>query len=116
MTLYFLIFGSLIGSRGTMDGISYMDFIVPGPGIDGPSSRTPRQHQLVSFFGAKFGRHVEELLVSFPMPNWVHLGGVANGVRGLMVGRHRDGDAVFLPRCACRVHHAGHDRIMVMGG
>src|SRR5690606_16060121 len=31
MTLYFLIFGGLIGSRiGTMDGISYMDFIVPG--------------------------------------------------------------------------------------
>jgi ABC-2 type transport system permease protein len=40
-----------------------------------------------SFFGAKFGRHVEELLVS-PMPNWVILGGyVAGGVlRGLMVG------------------------------
>ena len=31
MTLYFLIFGGLIGSRvGTMDGIRYMDFIVPG--------------------------------------------------------------------------------------
>src|SRR5690606_16927897 len=31
MTLYFLIFGGLIGSRiGTMDGIGYMDFIVPG--------------------------------------------------------------------------------------
>jgi ABC-2 type transport system permease protein len=31
MTLYFLIFGGLIGSRvGEMDGIRYMDFIVPG--------------------------------------------------------------------------------------
>ena len=31
MTLYFMIFGGLIGSRvGKMDGISYMDFIVPG--------------------------------------------------------------------------------------
>jgi ABC-2 type transport system permease protein len=40
-----------------------------------------------SFFGAKFGRHVEELLVS-PMPNWVILlGYVLGGVlRGLMVG------------------------------
>jgi len=40
-----------------------------------------------SFFGAKFGRHVEELLVS-PMPNWVILGGYVAGavVRGLMVG------------------------------
>ena len=41
----------------------------------------------MSFFGAKFGRHVEELLVS-PMPNWVILGGYVAGavLRGLMVG------------------------------
>jgi ABC-2 type transport system permease protein len=40
-----------------------------------------------SFFGAKFGRHIEELLVS-PLPNWlIVLGYVAGGVvRGLMVG------------------------------
>ena len=40
-----------------------------------------------SFFGAKFGRHVEELLVS-PMPNWVILLGYVAGavLRGLMVG------------------------------
>ncbi|HEY0310062.1 MAG TPA: ABC transporter permease, partial [Luteimonas sp.] len=40
-----------------------------------------------SFFGAKFGRHVEELLVS-PMPDWVILGGYVAGavLRGLMVG------------------------------
>ena len=40
-----------------------------------------------SFFGAKFGRHVEELLVS-PMPTWVILGGYVTGavLRGLMVG------------------------------
>jgi ABC-2 type transport system permease protein len=31
MTLYFLIFGTLIGSRiGEMGGFSYMEFIVPG--------------------------------------------------------------------------------------
>ena len=30
-TLYFLIFGTLIGSRiGTMNGYDYMDFIFPG--------------------------------------------------------------------------------------
>jgi ABC-2 type transport system ATP-binding protein len=40
-----------------------------------------------SFFGAKFGRHIEELLVS-PMPNWVILWGYVAGavLRGLMVG------------------------------
>ena len=40
-----------------------------------------------SFFGAKFSRAVEEMLVS-PMPNWVILAGYVIGavVRGLAVG------------------------------
>ncbi len=87
MTLYFLIFGNLIGSRiGTMDGIAYMDFIVPGL-VMMAVIQNAYGNISSSFFGAKFGRHVEELLVS-PMPNWVILGGyVAGGVlRGLMVG------------------------------
>jgi ABC-2 type transport system permease protein len=87
MTLYFLIFGSLIGSRiGQMDGITYMDFIVPGL-VMMAIIQNAYGNISSSFFGAKFGRHVEELLVS-PMPNWVILGGyVAGGVlRGLMVG------------------------------
>ncbi|KAA2284025.1 ABC transporter permease [Arenimonas fontis] len=87
MTLYFLIFGSLIGSRiGPMDGIGYMDFIVPGL-VMMSVIQNAYGNISSSFFGAKFGRHVEELLVS-PMPNWVILGGyVAGGVlRGLMVG------------------------------
>ena len=87
MTLYFLIFGSLIGSRiGTMDGISYMDFIVPGL-VMMAIIQNAYGNISSSFFGAKFGRHIEEMLVS-PMPNWVILGGyVAGGVlRGLMVG------------------------------
>ena len=87
MTLYFLIFGNLIGSRiGTMDGIPYMDFIVPGL-VMMAIIQNAYGNISSSFFGAKFGRHVEELLVS-PMPNWVILGGyVAGGVlRGLMVG------------------------------
>ena len=87
MTLYFLIFGSLIGSRiGPMDGIGYMDFIVPGL-VMMSVIQNAYGNISSSFFGAKFGRHVEELLVS-PMPNWVILSGyVAGGVlRGLMVG------------------------------
>jgi len=87
MTLYFLIFGKLIGSRiGQMGGFSYMDFIVPGL-VMMSVIQNAYGNISSSFFGAKFGRHVEELLVS-PMPNWVILGGyVAGGVlRGLMVG------------------------------
>ncbi|WP_395789170.1 ABC transporter permease [Aquimonas sp.] len=87
MTLYFLIFGNLIGSRiGQMGGFSYMEFIVPGL-VMMSVIQNAYGNISSSFFGARFGRHVEELLVS-PMPNWVILGGyVAGGVlRGLMVG------------------------------
>ena len=87
MTLYFLIFGGLIGSRvGKMDGISYMDFIVPGL-VMMSVIQNSYGNISSSFFGAKFGRHVEELLVS-PMPDWVILGGYVAGavLRGLMVG------------------------------
>ncbi len=87
MTLYFLIFGGLIGSRvGRMDGIPYMDFIVPGL-VMMSVIQNSYGNISSSFFGAKFGRHVEELLVS-PMPNWVILGGYVTGavLRGVMVG------------------------------
>ncbi len=87
MTLYFLIFGGLIGSRvGQMDGIRYMDFIVPGL-VMMSVIQNSYGNISSSFFGAKFGRHVEELLVS-PMPNWVILGGYVAGavLRGVMVG------------------------------
>ena len=99
MTLYFLIFGNLIGSRiGTMDGISYMDFIVPGL-VMMSVIQNAYGNISSSFFGAKFGRHVEELLVS-PMPNWVILGGyVAGGVlRGVMVGAIVLGIAMLFTR------------------
>jgi len=87
MTLYFLIFGGLIGSRiGQMGGYDYMDFIVPGL-VMMSVIQNAYGNISSSFFGAKFGRHVEELLVS-PMPNWVILGGYVGGavLRGLMVG------------------------------
>src|SRR3546814_12811226 len=87
MTLYFLIFGGLIGSRvGEMEGIKYMDFIVPGL-VMMSVIQNSYGNISSSFFGAKFGHHVEELLVS-PMPSWVILGGYVAGavLRGLMVG------------------------------
>jgi ABC-2 type transport system permease protein len=87
MTLYVIIFGSLIGKRiGQMDGFNYMQFIAPG--LIMLSVITNSYGNVVSsFFGAKFGRHIEEMLVS-PMPNYLILWGhVAGGViRGLFVG------------------------------
>ena len=87
MTLYFLIFGGLIGSRvGDMGGFSYMQFIVPGL-VMMSVIQNSYGNISSSFFGAKFGRHIEELLVS-PMPNWVILLGYVGGavLRGVMVG------------------------------
>ena len=87
MTLYFLIFGGLIGRQiGDMGGYSYMEFIVPGL-VMMSIIQNSYGNISSSFFGAKFGRHVEELLVS-PMPNWVILLGYVAGavLRGLMVG------------------------------
>jgi len=87
MTLYFVIFGHLIGSRiGPMGGIPYMDFIAPGLIIMAVINNA-YANVVSSFFGAKFGRYVEELLVSPLNEHWILLGYVAGGVlRGLMVG------------------------------
>ena len=87
MGLYFVIFGQLIGSRiGQMDGFGYMEFVVPG--LIMMSVITNSYSNVVSsFFGVKFQRSVEELLVS-PTPNYIILlGYVMGGVcRGLLVG------------------------------
>ena len=87
MTLYFIIFGNLIGRRiGEMGGFDYMQYIAPG--LIMMSVITNSYGNVVSsFFGAKFGRHVEEMLVS-PMANaTIILGHVAGGVlRGLLIG------------------------------
>ena len=68
MTLYFIIFGNLIGRRiGTMEGFDYMQYIAPG--LIMMSVITNSYGNVVSsFFGAKFARHIEEMLVS-PMSN-----------------------------------------------
>lgn len=86
MSLYFLIFGTLIGSRiGTMGGVSYMEFVVPGLIMMAIITNT-YANVVGSFFGAKFNNSVEELLVS-PTPTYVIvLGYAAGGVsRGILV-------------------------------
>ena len=85
--LYFVIFGNLIGKRiGQMDGFDYMDFLVPGLILMAVINAS-YQNVVGSFFGAKWGKSIEELLVS-PTPNSIILlayitGGVS---RGMLVG------------------------------
>ena len=86
MSLYFLIFGSLIGSRiGEMGGVSYMEFVVPGL-IMMAIVTNSYANVVSSFFGSKFNNSIEELLVS-PTPNHIILlGFVSGGVsRGMLV-------------------------------
>ena len=86
-TLYFIIFGNLIGQRiGEMDGVRYIDFIVPGLILMAVITNS-YSNVVSSFFSSKYQRHVEELLIS-PVPSWVILSGYVGGgvARGVLVG------------------------------
>jgi ABC-2 type transport system permease protein len=87
VALYFVIFGNLIGQRiGEMDGMSYMDFIMPG--LVMMSIITNSYTNVVSsFYGAKYSRHIEEMQIA-PVPDLVILLGFVSGgmARGICVG------------------------------
>ena len=86
-TLYFLVFGKLMGNRiGDINGASYMQFIIPGIILMSVISHS-YANVVSSFYSTKFQRNIEELLVA-PVPNWVILGGYVSGgiIRGLLVG------------------------------
>lgn len=87
MTLYFLIFGNLIGSRiGEMGGYGYMEFIVPGLIMMSVITNS-YSNVASSFYSTKFQKSVEELLVA-PVPSYVIVLGFMGGgmARGLCVG------------------------------
>jgi ABC-2 type transport system permease protein len=103
--LYFIIFGSLIGRRiGQMGGYDYMQYIAPGL-IMMTVITNSYANVVSSFFGARFGKHIEEILVS-PLPNWlIVLGYIGGGVmRGLLVGAVVT--LVALAFTHLHVHHA----------
>lgn len=86
-TLYFVIFGTFIGSQiREVQGVPYMAFIVPGL-VMMSVINSAYSNVVSSFFGSKFQRSIEEMLVS-PTANWVIIWGYAMGgvLRGLLVG------------------------------
>jgi ABC-2 type transport system permease protein len=86
-TLYFVIFGTVFGRRiGPLGGFGYMMFIAPGLIMQAVINNS-FTNVVSSFFGAKFGKHIEELLVS-PLPSWLIVSGYVTGgmARGAMVG------------------------------
>ena len=88
--LYFLIFGELIGRRiGEMpgyEGLTYLEFMVPGLIMLAVITNS-YANVASAFFGAKFQKAIEEILIS-PMPNWsILLGFIVGGIaRGVLVG------------------------------
>jgi len=87
MTLYFVIFGNLIGQRiGKMSGFAYIEYIAPGI-IMMAVINNAYANVASSFFSAKFQNHIEELLIA-PIPNYLILAGYVMGgvARGLLVG------------------------------
>ena len=87
MTLYFIVFGTFIGSQlSGIKGYEYMAFIAPGL-IMMSIITNSYTNTVSSFFSTKFQKNIEELLVS-PTPSWVIVLGFVSGgmIRGLSVG------------------------------
>jgi ABC-2 type transport system permease protein len=87
MTLYFVIFGNLVGSRiQGFNGFKYIDYIAPGL-IMMAVITNAYTNVVSSFFSIKFQKNIEELLVS-PTPAYVIVLGYAFGgvLRALIVG------------------------------
>jgi len=86
-SLYFVVFGALIGSQiEPIQGFSYMQFIVPGLIMMGVIT-SAYSNTVSTFYFAKWVRNIDEILVS-PTPDWVVIAGFVSGgvLRGLLVG------------------------------
>jgi len=113
MVLYFVIFGRLIGKQiGEMGGFSYMQYIAPG--LIMMSVITNSYGNVVSsFFGSKFQRNIEELLVSPVSPHIIMIGFALGGIlRGLLVGLIVTLLSLFFTQL--QVHHLGITILVVL--
>ncbi|OGG76936.1 ABC transporter permease [Candidatus Kaiserbacteria bacterium RIFCSPLOWO2_01_FULL_54_24] len=86
--LYFLIFGTVLGTRiGEMQGVDYMSFVVPGLVMLAIVTNAYSNTSFTFFQSKFFFRGIEEILVS-PTPPWLLILGFISGgvVRGVLVG------------------------------
>ncbi|OGV41599.1 MAG: ABC transporter permease [Legionellales bacterium RIFCSPHIGHO2_12_FULL_42_9] len=102
--LYFLIFGSLIGSRiGPVHGVSYVMFIAPGL-IMMSIITNAYGNVSTSLFSVRFQKSIEEILIS-PINNGLLLLGYVFGgiLRGIIVAL-----LVFIVSCFFMTLHIQH--------
>ncbi|MBV9159860.1 MAG: ABC transporter permease [Candidatus Kaiserbacteria bacterium] len=86
--LYFLVFGTILGSRiGSMQGVPYMEFVIPGLVMMAIVTNAYANSSFTFFQSKFFARSIDELLVS-PMPPWLMIAGFVSGgvIRGVLVG------------------------------
>lgn len=86
--LYFLIFGTVLGSRiGSFGEIPFIEFVIPGLIMLAVVTNSFSNVAFVVFASKFFARNIDELLVS-PTPPWVIVAGfiAAGVVRGVIVG------------------------------
>lgn len=106
--LYFLIFGTVLGSQiGDIQGVSYMTFVVPGL-VMLAIVTTSYANTSFSFFSSKFfARSIDEILVS-PTPPWVMIAGFIGGglIRGVLVGALVLIVSIFFTGLTMTVHNA----------
>ncbi len=87
MSLYFMIFGTFIGSQiDNIQGVNYITFILPGLIMMSVVSNS-YLNVVSSLFGCKFQNNIEEMLVSPLSTLTILLGFISGGLfRGLTVG------------------------------
>jgi ABC-2 type transport system permease protein len=84
-SLYFVIFGNLIGSRiGDINHLSYIDFITPGLVMMNIINNA-YVHVSSSFFSAKFQNCIEELLISPMSSHTIILGYIFGGISRALI-------------------------------
>lgn len=112
MTLYFLVFGHIIGNRiGTISGLPYAKFIAPGL-IMMAMITNAYANVSSSFFVERVHRSVEELLIS-PMPHSCVVLGFALGgvIRGCLIGTLVSCVALWFTHL--HIHHLG---VLILSG
>jgi ABC-2 type transport system permease protein len=111
--LYFMIFGTVLGSRiGDMQGVDYMTFVVPGLVMLAIVTNSYMNTSFTFFSSKFFARSIDEILVS-PTPPWVLVAGFVGGgiVRGVIVGALVLTVSLFFTG----LHVAIHNMLIILG-
>ena len=106
--LYFLVFGSLLGSRiGEMQGVDFLEFVVPGLVMLAVVTNAYANTSFMFFQSKFFFRGIDEILVS-PTPPWVMIAGFVSGgiIRGVLAGALVLVISIFFTGLSITIHDA----------